>query len=102
MTVSSGYVFFEGTCKAVKSAGNHTRHTLHIKLYLVFAARTADTVAAALLRAAALYLAGEEKVEKFRKPSKELVATLLVLLLKLIGREGEKKRRRTKRESEKR
>lgn len=43
---------------------------------------TADTVAAALLKTAAVYLAGEEKVEKFREPSKELV-TFLVELLKL-------------------
>lgn len=45
-------------------------------------------MAAALLRTAALYLAGEEKVEKFREPSKELVTTFLVELLKLTGREG--------------
>ena len=32
-----------------------------MQLYLVFAARAADTVAAALLRTAALYLAGEEE-----------------------------------------
>lgn len=53
-----------------------------MQFYLVFAAMTADTVAAALLRTAAVYLAGEEKVEKFREPSKEL-ATFLVELLKL-------------------
>lgn len=71
-----------------------------MQFYLVFAAITADTVAAALLRTAALYLAGEEKVEKFRKPSKELVTTFLVELLKLIGRE--RKTERNKKESEKR
>lgn len=71
-----------------------------MQFYLVFAAMTADTVAAALLRTAALYLAGEEKVEKFRKPSKELVTTFLVELLKLIGRE--RKTERNKKESEKR
>lgn len=53
-----------------------------MQFYLVFAAMTADTVAAALLKTAAVYLAGEEKVEKFREPSKELV-TFLVELLKL-------------------
>lgn len=66
--------------------------------YLVFAARTADTVAAALLRTAALYLAGEDKVDKFREASKELVATFLVELLKLVSRKTEK---RNKKESEK-
>lgn len=71
-----------------------------MQFYLVFAAITADTVAAALLRTAALYLAGEEKVEKFRKPSKELVTTFLVEPLKLIGRE--RKTERNKKESEKR
>lgn len=76
------------------------RHTLYMQFYLVFAAITADTVAAALLRTAALYLAGEEKVEKFRKPSKELVTTFLVELLKLIGRE--RKTERNKKDSEKR
>lgn len=45
-----------------------------------------------LLRTAALYLAGEEKVGKFWKPSKELVTTFLVELLTLIGRETEKNR----------
>lgn len=63
-----------------------------MQFYLVFAAMTADTVAAALLRTAALYLAGEEEVEKFRKPSKELVTTFLVELLKLIGRERKTER----------
>lgn len=53
-----------------------------MQFYLVFAAMTADKVAAALLKTAAVYLAGEEKVEKFREPSKELV-TFLVELLKL-------------------
>lgn len=76
------------------------RHTLYMQFYLVFAAITADTVAAALLRTAGLYLAGEEKVEKFRKPSKELVTTFLVELLKLIGRE--RKTERNKKDSEKR
>ena len=46
-----------------------------MQLYLVFAARAADTVAAALLRTAALYLAGEGKVDKLREASKGLVAT---------------------------
>lgn len=55
----------------------------------------ADTVAAALLRTAALYLAGGEKAEKFRTPSKG-TSTFFVELLKLIGREI-KKRRGTKR-----
>lgn len=47
---------------------------------------TADTVAAALLITAALYLAGAEKEEKLRKPSKELVSTFLGELFKLRGR----------------
>lgn len=66
---------------------------MYIQLYLVFAARAADTVAAALLRTAALYLAGEEKVEKFRKPSKDLVTKFLVERLKLIHRERKEKKR---------
>lgn len=69
-----------------------------MRFYLVFAARTADTVAAALLRTAALYLAGEDKVGKFREASKELAATFLVELLKLVSRKTEK---RNKKESEK-
>jgi len=69
-----------------------------MEFYLVLAARTADTVAAALLRTAALYLAGEDKVDKFREASKELVATFLVELLKLVSRKTEK---RNKKESEK-
>ena len=68
-----------------------------MEFYLVLAARTADTVAAALLRTAALYLAGEDKVDKFREASKELVATFLVELLKLVSRKTEK---RNKKESE--
>lgn len=69
--------------------------------YLVFAAITADTVAAALLRTEALYLAGAEKVEKFRKLSKELVTTFPVELLRLIGK-ARKTERKKKMQSEKR
>lgn len=68
-----------------------------MQLYLVFAARAADTVAAALLRMAALYLAGEDKVDKLREASKGLVATFLVELLKSVSR----KTKRSKKESEK-
>jgi hypothetical protein len=57
---------------------------------------TADTVATALLRTVALYLAEEEKAEKFRKPSKE-PSTFLVELLMLIIRE--RKRTETQKES---
>lgn len=54
---------------------------------------TADTVAAALLRTAALYLAGEGKEEKFREPSKE-PSTFLVELLKTISKERRKEHKR--------
>ena len=56
--------------------------------YLVFAARAADTVAAAPLTTAALYLAGGEKAEKVPEPS-----TVLVELLTLIGKERQRKRK---------
>lgn len=69
-----------------------------MQLYLVFAARAADTVAAALLRTAALYLAGEGKVDKLREASKGLVATFLVELLKSVSGKTEK---RSEKESEK-
>lgn len=69
-----------------------------MQLYLVFAARAADTVAAALLRTAALYLAGEDKVDKLREASKGLVATFLVELLKSVSGKTEK---RSEKESEK-
>lgn len=73
------------------------RHTLHMQFYLVFAAITADTVAAALLRTAALYLAGGE-VEKLRKPSKKLVTTFPVELLKLVGRKRKTENRKDSKE----
>ena len=69
-----------------------------MQLYLVFAARAADTVAAALLRTVALYLAGEGKVDKLREASKGLVATFLVELLKSVSGKTEK---RSEKESEK-
>lgn len=64
------------------------RQTRHSQFYLVFAARAADTVAAAPLTTAALYLAGEEKAEKVPEPS-----TVLVELLTLIGKERQRKRK---------
>lgn len=54
--------------------------TRPVQFYLVFAATTAETVAAALLSTAALYLAGGEKVENFRGPSKGPSAFLMELL----------------------
>lgn len=62
------------------------RQTRHTQFYLVFAARAADTVAAAPLTTAALYLAGGEKAEKFPEPSTE-PSTVLVELLTLTGEE---------------
>lgn len=67
------------------------RQTQHSQFYLVFAARAADTVAAAPLTTAALYLAGGKKAEKVPEPS-----TVLVELLTLIGKERQRKRTRSK------
>lgn len=80
---------------------SHETHPVNVAL-AGFVARTADTVAAALLRTAALYLAGGEKVEEFRKPSKELVTTFLVELLILIRRGRKKRGEEQKKKSEKR
>lgn len=64
------------------------RQTQHTQFYLVFAARAADTVAAAPLTTAALYLAGGEKAEKVPEPS-----TVRVERLTLIGKERQRKRK---------
>lgn len=58
------------------------------QFYLVFAARAADTVAAAPLTTAALYLAGGKKAEKVPEPSR-----VLVELLTLIRKERQRKRK---------
>lgn len=86
MSVSNRHVFSEVTAGQWQALGSHQTGTAR-EFYLVFAARAADTVAAAPLRTAALYLAGEEKAEKSRKPSTEPAATFLRELLKLTGRE---------------
>jgi len=95
VTASNAVFALRGPVRQRELLESHETHPVRVAL-VGFAARTADTVAAALLRTAALYLAGGEKVEKFRKPAKELVTAFLVELLKLIRRERKKKRRGTK------
>lgn len=78
-----------------KVLASQQTHTVHVALPGV-CSKNSRHMSAVLLRTAALYLAGEDKGEKFWKASKKLVTTFLVELLKLIGRK-EKQRRGTKR-----
>lgn len=88
--ITESYNWMGQVCSLLPDTGGcwDHRQTQRSQFYLVFAARAADTVAAAPLTTAALYLAGGEKAEKVPEPS-----TVLEELLTLIGKEGQRKRK---------
>lgn len=92
--ITESYIWTGQACSLLSDTGGcwDHRQTQHSQFYLVFAARAADTVAAAPLTTAALYLAGGEKAEKVPELSTVLVE-LLTLMRKERGRGNESKKR---------